>query len=79
MRDQEHVGADVLTRQAWRSRRTSRLQHAMAVLVSVAQEIFDETAYQRFLNRTQMQAGAESYAEFRKEQDELRARRTRCC
>jgi len=79
MKGEEHVGADVLTRQAWRSRRTGQLRHAMAVLVSVAQEIFDETAYQRFLNRTQMQAGAESYAEFRKEQDELRARRARCC
>jgi hypothetical protein len=79
MKDEEHVGADILTRQAWRSRRTSRLQHAAALMAAIAREIFDESAYQRFLNRTQMQAGTESYAEFRKEQDELRARRARCC
>lgn len=89
MRSEEHVGADVLVCPAERSsaavhgRRRLRhmgwLQDAAALLVSVAREIFDESAYQRFLSRTQMQTGAESYAEFRKEQDELRARRAKCC
>lgn len=89
MKSEEHVGADVLVCLAERSSAAVHgqerlchmgwLQHAVALLVSVAQEIFDETAYQRFLRRTQSQTCAESYARFRKEHDALKARRARCC
>jgi hypothetical protein len=46
---------------------------------SVLQEIFDESAYARFLLRRQLQTSPESYAEFLRENERMRQRRPRCC
>jgi hypothetical protein len=49
------------------------------VFRAVISEIFDESAYQRFLDRSQLQSSANAYATFRKENDQAKSRRPRCC
>ena len=64
-------------------RRTKALKgfvHGVASIVrSVVQEIFDESAYARFLLRRKLQTSAESYAEFLRENETSRQKRPRCC
>jgi hypothetical protein len=48
-------------------------------LLAVFQEIFDESAYARFLARQQRESSPEAYASFWKEQEGARARRPKCC
>jgi hypothetical protein len=49
------------------------------ILGSVLREIFDESAYQRFLERQELETSPQAYAEFLRETDATRARRPRCC
>jgi hypothetical protein len=49
------------------------------VLVEVLREIFDESAYQRFLDRSQLQSSPNAYAIFLKENEQAKSRRPRCC
>jgi hypothetical protein len=52
----------------------------MASLIqAILQEIFDESAYQRFLDRTRLQSSSNAYATFRKENEQAKSRRPRCC
>lgn len=55
------------------------LKRTGTVLLSVFREIFDESAYQRFLSRTQMTSSRQAYSAFRAEHDALKACRPRCC
>jgi hypothetical protein len=48
-------------------------------MLAALQEIFDEAAYTRFLNRTGMLSSCEAYAAFRREFEEGKARRPKCC
>jgi hypothetical protein len=83
------VGEDVLVGPAGRSlaalrrqecpRLTGWLKRATMVLVSGVREIFDESAYSRFLQRRQMPSSCAAYAAFRQEYEALKARRPRCC
>ena len=50
-----------------------------AILASLLQEIFDESAYHRFLERNQISSSTTAYAAFREENDRLKAQRPRCC
>lgn len=50
-----------------------------SIMRSALQEIFDESAYARFLERRQLRTSPESYAEFLRENEMLRQRRPRCC
>jgi hypothetical protein len=50
-----------------------------SVLRAALQEIFDESAYARFLLRRQLQTSPEAYAEFLRENETIRQRRPRCC
>jgi hypothetical protein len=43
------------------------------------QEIFEESAYARFLERKQIGSSRQSYAAFLREQELSKARRPRCC
>ena len=45
----------------------------------ILREIFDEAAYSRFLSRVGTVSSAESYAAFRREIDEAKAQRPKCC
>jgi len=46
---------------------------------AVLREIFDESAYERFLDRSQLQSSASAYAVFLRENELAKARRPRCC
>jgi len=53
--------------------------HAAAVIASLLKEIFDESAYSRFLQRHRIPSSPRAYAAFREENDRLKARRPKCC
>ena len=55
------------------------LINAVRILVAALREIFDETAYRRFLDRGGMPSSSEAYAAFRQEFEEAKARRPKCC
>jgi len=46
---------------------------------AMLREIFDESAYARFLGRHSMASSREAYAEFLRENERARARRPKCC
>lgn len=52
---------------------------AFSLIRAALREIFDESAYQRFLDRSRMESSAEAYAIFLKENELAKARRPRCC
>jgi hypothetical protein len=53
--------------------------HGFSVVDATLREIFDESAYQRFLDRSQLQSSPSSYAMFRQETEQAKALRPRCC
>ncbi len=57
----------------------SVIRHARSLLVSALREIFDESAYNRFLDRRQLPSSREAYAAFRREYEAAKALRPRCC
>ncbi len=52
---------------------------AFTILSATLREIFDESAYQRYLDRTRQQSSVEAYAVFRRENDQAKSRRPKCC
>jgi hypothetical protein len=57
----------------------SPLVKAARILLATLREIFDESAYDRFLGRTHMPSSPVAYAAFRQEFEESKTRRPRCC
>ncbi len=55
------------------------LREIVNVAIATLREIFDESAYRRFLERRQVVSSRKAYAEFMREHELLRARRARCC
>jgi hypothetical protein len=55
------------------------LSRAATVSQAILQEIFDESAYQRFLNRKELQSSSQAYAMFSQENEQAKSRRPRCC
>jgi hypothetical protein len=51
----------------------------LALCRAAMQEIFDEAAYGRFLDRRKASASRETYAAFLRENELAKARRPRCC
>lgn len=51
----------------------------VGLLLATFREIFDESAYARFLIRRQMVSSREAYSEFLQEHEHAKARRPRCC
>jgi hypothetical protein len=49
------------------------------IALSVLREIFDEAAYARFLARAGIASSSEAYAAFRREFEEAKMRRPKCC
>ena len=47
--------------------------------MAVVREVFDESAYARFLARHQLSSSREAYAAFWREHEQAKARRPRCC
>jgi hypothetical protein len=56
-----------------------QLTNAARILLATLREIFDESAYERFLRRAQVKSSAKAYAAFRAEFEEARTRRPKCC
>jgi hypothetical protein len=60
-----------------------RLAHtvtrSLAIILATLKEIFDESAYTRFLERHGISSSREAYAGFLRETDAARVRRARCC
>ncbi len=61
-----------------RRRLTNGLRSAAALFWAALREIFDESAYRRFLWRERAPASRASYAAFLRERDQ-RPHRPRCC
>ena len=55
------------------------LRDFLATAVATLREIFDEAAYVRFLSRAGVASSSASYAEFRRELEQLKMRRPKCC
>ena len=61
------------------SRGRLSLRELFGLVVAILREIFDESAYQRFLDRGQLQSSASAYAIFQQENEQAKSRRPRCC
>lgn len=55
------------------------LMSVFALFASCLREIFDESAYQRFLHQHRVAASQESYDEFCRDEATVSSRRPRCC
>jgi hypothetical protein len=56
-----------------------RLASSWHILIATLREIFDEAAYARFLNRAGVASSRDAYAAFRRESEEAKLRRPKCC
>ena len=56
-----------------------RIVSGWRTFVATLREIFDEAAYARFLERGGMVSSSAAYAAFRREFDEVKVRRPKCC
>jgi hypothetical protein len=52
---------------------------AARMVLAALREIFDESAYARFLGRTGMASSPKAYAAFWREREVTQQRRPRCC
>ena len=64
---------------SWRRSLGGLIGRALTVFWSALREIFDESAYARFLERNRVESSHHAYAEFLHESQRLRERRPRCC
>lgn len=55
------------------------IQRVLAIFWVTLREIFDESAYARFLAQNNLVSSTEAYASFRREHELIKARRPRCC
>jgi len=55
------------------------LRYAFLMFRAVLREIFDESAYERFLARTRSSRSVASYRQFLRERETTITRRPRCC
>ena len=57
----------------------TRVRQIITIMVAILHQIFDESAYSRFLARHEMTSCPSAYAAFLREQDALKARHPKCC
>ena len=57
----------------------NHLLRAARIALAVAREIFDEAAYERFLQRNKIESSSAAYQAFCRERECGRAPRPRCC
>ena len=60
-------------------RGTEAIRSLVATMLAMLREIFDEAAYARFLQRAGVGSSGEAYAAFRREFEEAKVRRPKCC
>ena len=56
-----------------------RIKQVLATVLATLREIFDESAYTRYLEKHQLRSSREAYAGFLREHELVKARRPRCC
>ena len=56
-----------------------RLRSFSTIVAATLREIFDESAYVRFLNQRHLESSRAAYAAFRQEHEVAKASRPRCC
>jgi hypothetical protein len=56
-----------------------KLKPSAQIFLAALREIFDESAYARFLNQRQLAPSRAAYACFRREYEVTKARRLKCC
>jgi hypothetical protein len=59
--------------------RSTRFRQPLQLLLATVREIFDESAYRRFLTRHQLNTNRASYALFLEDQEIRKARQPKCC
>jgi hypothetical protein len=59
--------------------RMTRFRKIIAIMVATLREIFDESAYGRFLAYHQIGSCPSAYAAFLREQENIKSRRPKCC
>ena len=57
----------------------NRLQKILWTLLATLREIFDEAAYERFLERARLASSPQAYSEFLRERERTQSPRPRCC
>jgi hypothetical protein len=65
--------------QAKRGGLLSVLSRMASISRAILQEIFDESAYQRFLDRRELESSPNAYTIFLQENEQDKSRRPRCC
>lgn len=58
---------------------SAAMERVMRMVCMVLREIFEESAYARFLQRHGMRSSREAYAGFLRESQQSREKRARCC
>jgi hypothetical protein len=61
------------------SRGRLSLRELFGLIVAVLREIFDESAYKRFLDRSRLESSPNAYAIFLRENEQAKSRSPRCC
>ena len=56
-----------------------RIKRVLMTVLAMLREIFDESAYARYLAKNQLGSSREAYAGFLREHELVKARRPRCC
>lgn len=72
-------GGSEVNREHERETVAERAWRGIRLLRSVLREIFDESAYTRFLERRAVPSSRQAYADFLQEGQAARERRPRCC
>jgi hypothetical protein len=67
------------TRRARVSAIAAAIIRSLKLLAATLREIFDESAYQRFLDRSRLESSPHAYAIFLQENEQAKSRRPRCC
>lgn len=55
------------------------MKQIVQIVMATLREVFDESAYARFLDRNSLVSSRAAYAAFLRENEAARARRPRCC
>jgi len=58
---------------------TNQVRRLLGIVRATLSEIFEESAYARFLDRYGLTSSREAYALFLRESEASRGRRVRCC
>jgi len=56
-----------------------RIKQVLVTVRAMLREIFDESAYARYLEKNHIPSSRQAYARFLREHELVKARRPRCC